>query len=277
MEENNSDRINKFENEINKLKGYQAQYGFLQQQMPFINSGIDKMELARDALNSPYGNNDKIQTYSDNIINAWSIIPEISPNVGIGVTGSYGITSSGCAEVYNAIVENVQFDPVFSDQFKSRYITLTNNDNTCNRIELLLNNLDNETTSTFKRSTELYSTWKVNPNDLRNVATEMRNTLEKYKGNLWRIRNKEENTLKNKGEFSWNKTIDSLGKKNKSLLLKEKERYLKLHSQLSEILKGISKPNSTEFEEIYLEYLTHLDSVFPLLDHDIKKKYFNID
>lgn len=130
-----------------------------------------------------------------------------------------------------------------------------------------LQKIDNKLGSLFKTVINTFNAWRNNSKSGSDLAKDIRNFIEKFKGILNLPRQYLNN--KKKTDFSWPKMAENAartGKQNHKGLLNEKGNYEKLHSELSQILKENKEYESSELKHLFILFKNHIYAILGFID-----------
>jgi len=121
---------------------------------------------------------------------------------------------------------------------------------------------------TFKNAMDSIKHSKAVKDDYNKAALEIRNFLEKFKGELYSKSSRVGNFPKNQ---KWGIMSEDISRKNianlEEIALKGEEQiYDRLHNDLSSILKNRTTVTDNEFENLTTEFLSHMYSIINLID-----------
>ena len=144
-------------------------------------------------------------------------------------------------------------------------------------IEDLLTKIGSESVTEFKRLKKTYNQYKDSMRNVSDVAKDMRNFIERFRGELNKLRMKT-GDYKKQPKISWNKMAKDICKnKNivKKIFMQQRTTYIALHSDLSQILKKGKLHDRNVSKEDIDDYWRKIKYFIKSLRNAIKEEYLN--
>lgn len=266
MKKGNIDKAKEKVNKLNKLgkeiKKAQPKLNDISFRLDLISDIYSLKNPTRDKFLDPFEpfvesvNNIKIEEFT---------VTDASGSAGIGATGT-SILTGMISQVIGSFDTN---EGNYTQQLLNKLYDYNYQRKKNQIIYEELCTLNNKLASQFQHVTDSHDQWTNGLLDSSDLAKDMRNFLEHFKGHLNILRSKKENRGENDvPKFSWNKVAKALSKKGKETyvsLLKQQLFHLNLHTNLSQILKTTEKHNMVY---IFNEFIEHIYAVVNLIDSE---------
>jgi hypothetical protein len=277
----------KIRNNIEKLKQWKEFSRKVSDATPDLNETIKTFEffLSDNFKKVSFSKTINDETYElVNFVNEWT-----SDNFTVSdATSATSICSSTCAHMfdeakgYSANSYSRQRTPNSGDNWPIAIIlddlrNFSDEITEDNNIEDLIIKIGSESVAEFKKLKRTYILYKDSMRNVSDVAKDMRNFIERFKGELNKLRMKT-GDYKKQPKISWNKMAKDICK-NKSIVkktfLQQRTACTDLHSDLSQILKKGKLYDSNVSKEDIDDYWRKIKSFIKSSGNAIKEEYLN--